>query len=248
MENTNVTYRNGYLGRLNHKNGYNKVYVRCKDDMNQKSGIYVNGFNRYYVVDEKRDKSESIKKSSEESSEESSNYYRFSDNIAFVNYVWSVDWNKVRPKRGGVILYTIINGNLLFGFGVDSKYADITDFGGTIEYEKDFDAITGCLREFTEESLYCFGSFDKKSVQSQVSVYSETMIILFLHVEMDIVKGTELFYDRVANLKNPEVSDMIWLTREQLMIGILTGWVKRRQIYSKVRKLLHQSGDFYRYL
>ena len=71
-------------------------------------------------------------------------------------FVSNVNLSRIRPRRAGVIIYTVSNGRLYFAMGLDSNTHDLTDFGGTVEYETDENAVKGALREFSEETLGIF--------------------------------------------------------------------------------------------
>ena len=43
----------------------------------------------------------------------------------------------VRPQRAGVIIYTVVEGAIFFGLGLDSRSHDLTDSGGGVVYKTD---------------------------------------------------------------------------------------------------------------
>lgn len=135
-----------------------------------------------------------------------------------LRYVQNVNWKRFRPARAGVIVYTINKGVLTFGMGIDTKSGDITDFGGGVRYRKcrDSNAIVGALREFSEESLCVFGNYMPNQVQKCLTIYSSTMAIIFLHLNLNIEKANSLFDYRVSRVTNPEIKKLIWLTKDQL--------------------------------
>ena len=177
-----------------------------------------------------------------------SNMIRYSNRqryFSFTRYAFNIDWSHVKPARGGVIVYTIVNGKLFFGLGVDTKSGDLTDFGGGIRYKKDQNAIQGALREFMEESLSVFGVFTQEDVQKNLVVYSPNMLILFIHLKLDIANVNEVFTSRVNTSRNPEICNIVWLPQEQFRTMIKTGSLGTQFLYSRVRKLLYRAGNFY---
>lgn len=180
-----------------------------------------------------------------------SNKIRNTDPICqpvYNKYIHEIDVESIKPDRGGVIVYTTINGNLFFGLGIDSRSGDLTDFGGGINYKHDKNAINGSLREFMEESLSVFGAYSYHDVKKCLAVYSETIMIIFLHLEVDVVSITNTFNQRVKLLKNPEVSHIFWLNKDEFKRAILNGNILGKNLYIRVAKLLSQSNNFYKYL
>ena len=172
--------------------------------------------------------------------------------LSSIDYVKDVNWEKIRPQRGGVIPYCIKDGEVYFGMGIDTKTGDMTDFGGGIRYKKDGDAITGSLREFMEESLCIFGAYDSQSVQNNVVVYTDTMMIIFLHFDVNMERINEIFDSRVRISKYFEISSLIWIPKSVFVSCIKTGWLTtpfcNRRLYFRVRRLLQSCINFCSYL
>ena len=84
-----------------------------------------------------------------------------------------------RPQRAGVIMYTIINDEVLFGMGLDTRTHDITDFGGGVSYKIDKNAIIGALREFREETLEIFNKINMDDIMNSKVIYDENNLIIF---------------------------------------------------------------------
>ena len=62
--------------------------------------------------------------------------------------VQNLNLDVFRPQRAGVIIYTVYNGAVYFGFGLDAKTHDLTDFGGGVVYKIDSMPSERALREF----------------------------------------------------------------------------------------------------
>lgn len=169
-----------------------------------------------------------------------------------VTYADSVDWSKFKPIRGGVIVYTVFDNTIYFGLGVDTQSGNITDFGGGIRYKRDRTALFGGLREFMEESLCSFGLFNELSVKKNAIILSDNMFILFLHLDVDIHDVTSTFNKRVSTCRNPEINGLFWIPLDSFLLCIRHGFINTPsgdiKMYSRVRKLLQQAGDFTHYL
>ena len=162
--------------------------------------------------------------------------------------VKDVDQQRVRPQRGGVLVYTEIDGKKYYGFGMDSKYHELTDFGGHIKYKWDKTVISGALREFHEESLGVFGSFSigDSLIQDSHCIYDNHLFIIFLKVTVPSLEEiNERFEERLKNTKDPEVCKIVWLSEEKLLKEIDC---QSRILYSNVKDVLEMGKGFTEYL
>lgn len=149
----------------------------------------------------------------------------------------------IRPQRAGVILYTYVNDVLYFGFGVDSVYHELTDFGGHLD-RSDKNAIAGALRELKEESLNVF-NFDYQDVKDDMIIYDDKMAILLVYTNLSPKQVNEKFKLKLKNAKKPEVNDIQWLTLDELKAELDKDHGK---IYNRVKDHLVKGGEFYNYL
>lgn len=88
-----------------------------------------------------------------------------------------------RIKRGGLILYTNIDGvGTYFCMGIDRNSSDLSDFGGHRERD-DPSIIHAAVREFNEESRRMLG-FDVtvRDVADCICAYDRNMMLIFLEV------------------------------------------------------------------
>jgi hypothetical protein len=163
---------------------------------------------------------------------------------------------KFRIERSGVIVYTIYNNKFYFGLGVAHDSGDITDFGGGIK-KKDYSLIDGTLRELTEESLGVFGKFTHEEIQNCVCIYNKNTMILFIPVQIDKNKITNIFRERVKNVNNPEVDSIFWVTKEIFINLIYNKKVYdrngrcERSMYNRIRSLFSNAlnkSNFITYL
>lgn len=159
-----------------------------------------------------------------------------------VTYVNQLDLNLNKPQRGGVILYTIVDGRLLFGFGLDSTYDELTDFSGGIKYKKDKNLIDGALREFREESegLYFL---NKEDVIHSPVLIDKHNVIMFLYTSESPDEITYQFQNQYGH--KSEIKNIVWVTEDELRSALE---LNLTYIYSRVKNFLIKFGDFYQYL
>ena len=166
------------------------------------------------------------------------------------NYVKDIDFSKYKPKRAGVIIYTVYKNKMYFILGKDHKSGNITDFGGGISAKCET-GITGGLRELSEESLGIFGKITIEEIKNCLAVYDENNLIIFIPIHVDIFNKYNEFSYRVAQIKNPEVSDLTILDKKQFLALINGKSIHGTIMYEKVRNLLSGTrmvNNFIRYL
>lgn len=166
----------------------------------------------------------------------------------------------VRPQRAGVIIYTVVNGSIYFGLGLDSRTHDLTDFGGGVIYKIDIDAIKGALREFEEETLGIFDSIRTEDIMQCPVIYDDRNLIIFVHLNVDpdtvCLSFNEKFKKAVSEgddgttehsekkrhrePREPEVCGITWLTWEEFQHCIGT----RGILFSRVQKFLARADNF----
>lgn len=174
------------------------------------------------------------------------NYYKSRNkykNTVTKTIVQNLDLNIVKPRRAGVIIYTVHNEITYFGLALDSRTHDLTDFGGTIIYKIDKNVITGALREFEEETLNIFETITFEDIKSYPVIYDKNNLIIFIHLNIDpdlISKSFNEKYKSVINSEIPEVCSITWLTWPEFQHSI----IQRGIIYFRVQKFLNRAGDF----
>lgn len=161
----------------------------------------------------------------------------------FSTLVSHLEWNKLKPNRAGIIPYIITKSNkLLFGFGLDKTYRELTDFGGGVSYKKDGTSLKGALREFQEESLGVFGEIPEDQLNDAIVLYTKNTLIILVQFHIDPEEINMKFYECIVEEKNPEVSDIIWLTEQELKVALHP---KSRLLYVRVNHILKNAGNFY---
>lgn len=140
--------------------------------------------------------------------------------LSQMDQVKNIDWTKQKQRRGGVIVYFIHQDKIIFGLGSDSTYKEITDFGGGVE-KIDTDPVDTALREFQEETLGVYGNINREDVSECMVIYNRTMMIMFLPLRFDPAQITENFNQRVQIQNNPEINELVWLTKNNF-INIIT--------------------------
>ena len=146
--------------------------------------------------------------------------------------------------RCGVILYTRVKGYLLFGFGQDAEYQQLTNFAGGYN-KKDKNVITAALREFCEETLGLFCNVNENTVQNDFVVYDKYNVVIFLYTDNDIDDINTAFYEaKKKQTGKIEIEDIVWMTEEALKLTIQQkGYT--RCLYQRLRKFLDKAHDFY---
>jgi len=110
--------------------------------------------------------------------------------------VHALNLSCVQPKRAGVIPYTVSNGAIYFGLGLDSKTHDLTDFAGGVFYKTDHDVVQGALREFEEETLQIFDSIKADDIKECPVIYDSDNLIIFIHMNIDPDVICSVFNDK----------------------------------------------------
>jgi len=157
-----------------------------------------------------------------------------------VSYVKDTDWSSYKPKRGGIIIYMIIDGRLIFYMGRDKKYKEYTDFGGSINYNKE-DGLSGAIRELKEETYDIFGRIDGKRLNESIIVKSENSFIIFYQI-CEEKNYIELFQEKIRGKKRNEI-DLIIDLNENNFIDLV--YNKSSKIYLRVRNLLLTDNSIY---
>jgi len=140
--------------------------------------------------------------------------------------------------RAGIIPYTFHNDKLYFGFGVDTKTSDLTDFGGGVQFI-DNGAINAAIREFREETLGVFEPLWSNDLNGQHVIYNDrTLIVLLYCGNIDPRTITQNFKKKALEYKTVqglEVKSIIWLSFESLKDSLENYGYR---IYSRVKNLL----------
>lgn len=124
---------------------------------------------------------------------------------------------------------------IFFCLGRYKDTNDLTDFaGGPKWYEKNKSsssdknknqicpdiraAIQAATREGLEEAQYMWGPLNPVKLSKCYYVYSQKTknFIIFVRFEVDIIKLTHSFIDRIHGLPYCEVTELVWLTLDQI--------------------------------
>lgn len=175
---------------------------------------------------------------------------RHTDDVITISTAGECMEASITPERAGIIIYTIYHKQLYIGLAVDSASHDLTDFGGRIYYDNDFDCITGSLREFHEESLGLFDPITSEQVKGYTTVYDSHNLIMFLHLDVKpndvsqrfLAIHNEQVTQRGGNThRRLEVCGITWLT----ITAFINSVAKYGTIYERVRKVLLQVPDWH---
>jgi hypothetical protein len=169
--------------------------------------------------------------------------------------VQNLNLEYVKPQRAGIIIYTVINGSIYFGLGLDAKTHDLTDFGGGVIYKKDINVIRGAIREFEEETLEIFDTITVDDLKQCPVIYDNNNLIIFVHMDLDpdetcrafhlkykqITDSNSTFFpDGKKKIKDPEVCGITWLTWEEFQQSINEKGI----MFSRVQRFLSRAEDF----
>lgn len=163
-----------------------------------------------------------------------------------LDLVKNIDWKTNRPPRAGVIVYTILEGSLLFGLGIDFTYDNITDFGGQVSYLDDKNAVVGGLREYDEETHGIFGKFSPKQVRDCLVATRNDMMVMFVPLEIYPDQASKQFLLAAENSPDREILEIIWLNKKKLFRLINNNQVKvtRSNGEKEMVKVYSLVGDF----
>lgn len=150
-----------------------------------------------------------------------------------VSLVRNLNIIKEISYRSGAILYTQEKGETYFCLGVDTESGNLTDFGGGVKRGETI--IEGGLRELEEESQGVFGKMGIEGVKDETVFHSYNMAIMFIKVNVDREKILESFKTKIRENPSPEVCDILWMSKSDLLESIHG---RGKKLYIRVRKLL----------
>jgi hypothetical protein len=149
------------------------------------------------------------------------------------DYIKNIDMDDMHQRRAGVIVYSVIDGKLMYCMGVDNVWGQISDFGGGVRKE-DKNVVTAALREFFEETLGVFGIYFEDEVQDCFCIFSEVMFIMFIH--LDMVDDVSLLFDqRRSKFLTTEMRCLKWLSHKDFINYIESS---QNELFHRVQKLL----------
>lgn len=168
--------------------------------------------------------------------------------------VKNLNLDYVKPQRAGIILYTTVNDAVYFGFGLDSRTHDLTDFAGGVVYKTDGDCINGALREFDEETLSIFDPISVESLADCPVIYDSNNLIIFMHINIHpdtvsfvfnekykkVIASESFVEGKKRRKREPEVCGITWLTWEEFQSSIRTKGI----MFSRVQRFLLRADNF----
>ena len=185
--------------------------------------------------------------SSHEDQMKLSNFKIIKEQTVLIDYIQDITIQS--QHRSGVIVYRRLNDEYIFGLGIDTQSGDITDFGGGVQHQDNLPIVVG-LREFTEETLGVFGHFSAEEVIKSLVIYSDSLMIMFLHLDFNFNAINKLFDYRRKKIKHTEIDKLIWFDKRQFL-NLIEGNATS-SLYIKVKEILikgiEKYGDFTEYL
>ena len=118
-------------------------------------------------------------------------------------------------ERAGVILYTVEDGEIYYGLGLDAEYLELTDFAGSVS-RKDRDAVEAALREFREETLDIFGELPRERSLRATALWDGKNLVLLVRCLSNRALVSALFRARCSLAKKPEVKEILWFSAGEL--------------------------------
>lgn len=113
--------------------------------------------------------------------------------------------------RASILPYMIHNGQLYVGLGLDSRYKEITDFGGKVDFY-DKDHYSTALREFQEET------------SSPIDFQEDEIISIRNDVHQIYICKTERYvmHNYIQHISNIEITKG-FIIRWDKFLGLLDG-------------------------
>lgn len=156
---------------------------------------------------------------------------------SFISTVGEIDWDEYKPTRAGILVYSIVNNRIHIGMGIDSRFKELTDFGGGIKYRKDGNALNAAMREFFEETLYVFNPAELDSLEDCTIIYNAYTCVILVQIHEDIHRISTLYRSRKAVLNRTEISKIEWIPIDRFTKMITSG----RGIYARISDLLRKT-------
>ncbi len=165
-----------------------------------------------------------------------------------LTYIREIPPSHLHQLRSGVILYQIIDNEMIFTLGIDFIYNNITDFGGGVKYS-DKSPIVGGLREFNEETLGIFGQISQDQIKNCAVIYSTEMMIIFVPFIHNINNIVNLFNKMKNTSVTNEIKSIVSIDRKRFSTMIEKN---DDLVYHRVSNLLQKAkdkyDDFFKYL
>jgi hypothetical protein len=168
-------------------------------------------------------------------------HYSLMSDLSLIRFIGKVSDipASFKPKRCGGILVGNHQGNLLFGFAIDEKTREITDFSGRLKRKE---GILECaMREIKEETLGLVG-LKLSELQNYLCICDNENLSIFIPIRRDPLDFyakyiTEAKCFVCKNGFQPENFTTTWFSKENLFIK-LQDQRRNRQWYFKTREFL----------
>jgi len=125
---------------------------------------------------------------------------------------------KKRFRRAGIIPYAYFRGKQHYLMAIDSKYQELSDFGGQVKHRERF--IDAVCRELYEETLGFFDYTSEESkravLQSSIAIHDDKeTLIVFQEIQcQDPSAVLEEYQRRASKLGDQENSGMLWVPHD----------------------------------
>ena len=123
---------------------------------------------------------------------------------------YMVNWTVSNPKRAGIIL----SDKKYYYMAIDTNTNDITDFGGKVIYSYE-DAISGAIREFSEETLFVFPKIRWEDIYHGDALIDDDIVIFIVEVRYDVHEYKTKFLERKNLMLYSEINNIIRISKNR---------------------------------
>lgn len=141
--------------------------------------------------------------------------------------------------RSGIVPCKLENGEIIMGFGVDTKSGDISTFAGK-PIMKDGGPIGAAVREWDEETHGAFGGLSPNSLSDSYCIYNDAEIIIFVMTNWNNEEVCRKFQKK--RKASSEMSELCFFNPKSFMkmldeCGDGSDASVRHKMYDRVRNL-----------
>ena len=144
-----------------------------------------------------------------------------------------------KPRRTGIIPYTVIDSTIYCLLGVDRQSDDYSDFGGGRKKNESF--AMGAVRECSEETESVI-TLTPEIIEDFTAIWCDRIGIIFVPILLTKTEMESLSMSINQKLILNEKSEMLkveWITWNQLITLVLDDDTRTHKLYTSIRELLY---------